>query len=643
MIDWAAELDPLQLEAVTYGEGPLKVIAGAGAGKTRTLMYRAAHLAAEQNIPQSEILLMTFTKAATVEMEERAAKMMPTPPAGQEKLTIATQHSWALKLLANYAGNGSNTLLGQADLRWRDENNRRLFPLLTDSFYMEAWKKCAEVARVKEGDLPHYEAAKIVSHAKNILLSQEELAASKNLDERLAARVWSAYTEFCMMNHKLDFDDVLVETSKILGEPGVAAWAQYRWPWVLVDECQDLSPVQWDIITKLCPPPNANLTIVGDDDQSIYGFRGAEPSRLINFEKVYDAKVVKLEQNYRSTESIVSRASTLIAHNEERQEKSPYSIVTHEREPEVALTVSDFEEAEIVKGSIERWIELGYAPGDCAILVRCWWQTRPFEEALLTASIPYVVWGGTGFYNRKEVNAMVRYFRLAVDPQDSEALLGTSLANSILNVPLRFLGKAAWTTLNAFCKANQCSAYDALSRCSWSKSYMARSTRELEETIFMLNDWTKANSPSSSSLLRQIEALLDFEKYLVDTYDNAEDRIDNVRALTRLADQYPDPAEFIAHVLKMSRAKDRSDADKDAVQILTIHRAKGREWPCVAAVGFSEGVLPHAKSKHIEEERRLAYVAVTRAERELVVTSAQLYGDRPTSVSPFIPQLGFKP
>lgn len=642
MIDWNAELDVNQMEAVVYGSGPLKVIAGAGAGKTRTLMYRAAHLAEVQGVPQGNILLMTFTKAATIEMEERAVKMMPAAAPGENKIHIATQHSWALKFLRNYSGNGSPTLLGCADLRWRDDRGKPLYPLLTDTFYMEAWKKAAQVASVREEVLPHYRAARIVSLAKNTLVSQLALARSKNLEERLAAKVWSAYTEFCMLNKKIDFDDALVETATLLEDHGVAMFAQSMHPWVLVDECQDLSPVQWKIINLMCPPPDYNLTIVGDDDQSIYGFRGAEPSTLIAFEKLYtDAKVVKLEQNYRSTTVIVDQATTLIKHNEERQDKTPYSLVEHNREPMLLLLDNDADEGEAVREAIEKWIELGYGYGDIAILVRCWWQTRPFEEAFLNASIPYVVWGGSGFYTRKEINALTRYFRLAVDPHDTEALMADALARSILNMPLRYLGKAAWTTLSAYCKANQISAYDGLRQCKFSKAYMARSTQELYETIDILHDWVSANKASSADILRQIEAVLDFEGYLIDSYDNSEDRVDNVRALTRLAENYPKPAEFIEHVLKMSAVKDRSESDKDAVQILTIHRSKGREWPCVAAVGFADGVLPHSKAPEIAEERRLAYVAVTRAERELLVTAASMYGENAAGLSPFVSQLGF--
>jgi DNA helicase-2/ATP-dependent DNA helicase PcrA len=585
---------------------------------------------------------MTFTKAATIEMEERAAKMMPAAAPGENEIWIATQHSWALKFLRSYSGLGSPTLLGCADLRHRDSRGKKRYPLLTDGFYMEAWKKSAQVAGIREDQLPHYRAARIVSRAKNTLVTQEQLSASKNSDHRCAAQVWSAYTEFCMLNKKIDFDDVLVETATLLEESGVSVIVQTWHPWVLVDECQDLSPVQWKIINLMCPPPDYNLTIVGDDDQSIYGFRGAEPSKLINFENLYtDAKVVKLEQNYRSTTAIVDQATTLIKHNEERQDKTPYSVVEHERDPMLMVLADDNSEGEAVRMSVEKWIELGYNYGDMAILVRCWWQTRPFEEALLYASIPYAVWGGAGFYARREINALTRYFRLAIDPYDPEALLADSLARSILNMPLRFLSKAAWRTLSAYCKANQISAYDALCQCQFANSWMAGGARELHETIDILHDWVTANKVSSADILRQIEAVLDFENYLMGASDKSEDHIDNVRALTLLAENHPDPAEFIEHILKMAAGQGHRSPTKDAVQILTIHRAKGREWPCVAAVGFADGVLPHAKASRIAEERRLAYVAVTRAERELLVTAASFYGTNPADLSPFVSQLGF--
>jgi superfamily I DNA/RNA helicase len=251
------------------------------------------------------------------------------------------------------------------------------------------------------------------------------------------------------------------------------------------------------------------------------------------------------------------------------------------------------------------------------------------------------VWGGAGFYTRKEINAMVRYFRLAIDPHDTEALMADAPARAVLNTPNRFLGNATWKALSAYCKANQISAYDGLRQYRTNKSWMARSMQELHETLDILHDWVTANEATSADILRQIEAVLNFESYLTESYEKSEDRIDNVRALTRLADNYPKPAEFIEHVLKMSATKDRSEADKDAVQILTIHRSKGREWPCVAAVGFADGVLPHAKASVIAEERRLAYVAVTRAERELLVTAASLYGENAAFVSPFVGQLGF--
>ncbi len=637
-IDWEQELSEPQLEAVTYGPGPLRVTAGAGAGKTRVLTYRAAYLVTEGGLIPENLMLTTFTKVAAGEMQVRMADLLGSD---SKRMHISTQHSWAMSFLKNFAGTGDPTLLGRADLRWNDGHGNKLYPILANEFYMGAMKDAAKEAMVNDDQLPHWRAARIISHAKNVMKSRESLHEAHNIEDRLAARVWDKYEAICMLKRCIDFDDQLVLAAQVLQEPAARMLAQSMHPWNLVDEVQDLSPVQWAIIEALSPP-DSNITVVGDADQSIYGFRGAEPTKLLNFKTRYPtAKIVKLERNYRSVSTIVDHSNILIRKNSEREDRESFSEKNGET-PVLRLSMSDLDEADVVVKEIEHWIESGYPHKDIAVLVRCWWQTQTFEDSFIQAGIPYRILGGLGFYDRKEINAMVRYFRLAVDPYDSEALLGDIFQQSIINVPARYLGKVAWRTLGAYAKGFNTSAYEALTTCSWPNGYMIENATELSETIEMLAAYYKgAEGIESADLMRMIEGMLQFEQYILDSLTKSEDRIDNLHALFSVAEQFPKPEDFIAHVVKLTgKAKDQHD--ENAVQIMTIHRAKGKEWPCVAAVGFADGVLPHFKCDSVQEERRLAYVAITRAEEQLLVTGARFYRDRPMDISPFAYELGLE-
>lgn len=546
-MDLSAELSPAQLRAVTHEAGPLRVVGGPGGGKTRVLTYRIAWLVREAGIDPQHIQALTFTNKAAGEMKERLTGLL----GGEIKIGAATIHSWAYRFLCIYRGKNREGILGA----W---NPNQRAAILADARQYFAWQQAVKGAGV---DVPPAFAMYTVSHAKGNGVSREALRARavKMEDPRLrhACDAWVEYEKWQQKARVIDFDDLLVLASALLDEPEIQQTIRSIHRWVLLDESQDTNLVQWAIVRKLCPPPVANLTVVGDYDQSIYGWRGAAAENFLEFVQDYEAATVTLETNYRSTRRIVATANQLIGFNAAREQK-----VLEAAEPGIEGTVPivgvEADAArEAARGveQIRRWLA-DYQPSDVAVLVRAWWLTRSFEERLLKGRIPYQVVGGPGFFGRREVLDLLSYVALAIDPSRDLYLKRTG--------------------------------------------YFKHLREECEPAEF-------------------------------------RNRKENIDEMLLAAEEHSEPADFVFYAEQLQPDKEKEGS---GVTLTSIHGAKGLEFPCVIVAGCAERVLPHERCEDIEEERRLAYVAITRAERELLLTCATEYRHREHMPSRFLIEAG---
>jgi len=581
-------LNAAQLAAVTHRAGPLQIIAGPGSGKTRTLTHRIAWLI-DQGVPPSEILALTFTRKAAAEMRERIATLVSEDASSGIRAT--TIHSLCLHLLRQDG--------------WKGE-------LIHGGRQFLAWKKATEHTKVHPAH-----AMRVVSLAKNNGISRRWFATKARLDLTSTdiAKAWRAYEQANEREGLKDFDDLLVGAFDLLKDPELAASIRQHWPWVLVDEVQDIAGIQWEIVRQLAPK-GANLTVVGDAAQSIYAFRGASPEDLEAFAAKWNADTVTLARNYRCSGAILAASERLIDHNGIARD-----LYTDNPEGE-PVAFREFLDASEEATAIADHLE-GKPPNDCAILVRTWAQTRAIEQALLKARIPYRVLDGIGFFGRAEVRDAIAYLSLAVDPSNDEAL------ERILNRPNRYLGQAARQTLTARARALGVPLADALTRTDWPKDYMARSANSLDRVLRVLR--AEAPHRSSTAMLREILTLTGYWKWLREQ-DDSEDRIDNLAELLEAAAEHPDPADFVFYARQLASPK----SFPDAVTLSSIHGAKGREWSHVVVAGCAQGVLPHERTESIPEERRLAYVAMTRAKETLLCTTARVYRGRDFEVSQFV-------
>ena len=411
-----------------------------------------------------------------------------------------------------------------------------------------------------------------------------------------------------------------------------AARAHTRW--LLLDESQDINRVQWRIVRLLCPPPRGNLTVVGDYDQSIYGWRGADADAFLELVRDYDAVTVKLETNYRSTEPIVRAANRLIEANRAREDKTLRAAGGDGPEPTVRIELDAALEAARGVEQIRRWLGGGYRPADVAVLVRAWWLTRAFEERLLKGRVPYRVVGGPGFFARREVQDLLAYFTLAVDPTRDDCL------RRILNVPRRFLGARAWRALERHALRREMPAFAALSDPGLRWPHRGMRDRALD--LFALLQRLRRFDGTSRELLERVIVRTGYLRFLEQECEPAEyrNRRDNVEELLQAAEEHPEPADFVFYAEQL--AAERKGDERGGVTLTSIHGAKGLEFPCVIVAGCAERILPHERCEDVEEERRLAYVAVTRAERELLLTCATEYRHRATVPSRFLYEAGLE-
>ncbi|KMQ71916.1 ATP-dependent helicase [Chryseobacterium koreense] len=628
MTDYLKGLNEAQYEAVTTLQGPLMVLAGAGSGKTRVLTMRIAHLITNLVDP-FHILALTFTNKAAKEMKERIAKVVGESEA--RSLWMGTFHSVFARILrseAHYLGFPSN------------------FTIYDSQDSLNVIKKVIKELNI-DSDLykPKKVQARISSYKNNLITvkayfnNPELIEADERTNMKHIGLIYQKYVEACYKNGAMDFDDLLLKTNELLTRfPEVLAKYQDRFRYILVDEYQDTNHSQY-LIVKALASKFENICVVGDDAQSIYSFRGANIYNILNFKKDYpDAKTVSLEQNYRSTQNIVNAANVVISKNVQQFKKNVFSDNEEGEKIKVYRALSDADEANFVAGNI--W-ELHHSQqrkfSDFSILYRTNSQTRAFEDALRKKNIPYRVYGGLSFYQRKEVKDLIGYLRLLVNENDSEALF------RVINYPARGIGETTQNKLIVFADSQNISVSQVLDNLGFYAPQLG------------LNNGVLTKLSDFWSMIKAFQVLLKTEnvyniamevakrsgliKFLKDDQTpEGISRVENVQELLnsmqgfieeqqQLEDGNPSLSNFLENIaLSADTQKDKEDDGTDKVSLMTIHLSKGLEFPIVHLVGLEENLFPSFMSsstrEELEEERRLFYVALTRAEKQVYFTYA---------------------
>lgn len=622
-VDCTYGLNPQQAEAVINTEGPMLIMAGAGSGKTKVLTCRVANLL-QKGVRPYRILAITFTNKAAAEMRERVNNM--SGPAAKD-VWLFTFHAFCARFLRmeidklpGYGGNfaiydtaDSQNLIKQI-LKEMNLDDKRFQP---------------------SGILSR------ISNAKNALQDAASFARQAgDFYEQKVADIYSRYEQKLQLNNALDFDDLLMLSIKLLQEnKEVREKYQDRFDYLLVDEYQDTNHAQY-LLTKFLAAKHRNICVVGDADQSIYGWRGADIQNILDFEKDYpDAKVIKLEQNYRSTQIILDAANAVIENNTGRK---PKNLWTENKSGADIIYFQAVDERDEARFVIEQLQNLQRTEnkklGDMAILYRTNTQSRIFEEMLIKSGISYNMVGGLKFYERKEIKDIIAYLRVIFNPADSLSLL------RIINVPKRGIGDASLAKIQAYAAANNVSLFEAVSNAAAIDGLSSRFVSKLDDLagiIFELMNLAN-EAPVEDLINRVLRDTGYLEELENERTPQAQSRIDNLHELISVAQEFAASEEennlenFLAHVALVSDIDD-TELGEDAITLMTLHSSKGLEFPVVFLVGMEEGLFPHARTlmdeTEIEEERRLCYVGITRAKEKLFLSSTKMrtiYGNTVT-------------
>jgi DNA helicase-2/ATP-dependent DNA helicase PcrA len=605
------KLNPQQREAVLATEGPVLVLAGAGSGKTRVITHRIAHLVLEKGIPSEQVLAVTFTNKAAGEMKARVESLL----GGALKSWISTFHSLCVRILRRDA---------EAAGLPRD------FLIYDDDDQLAAVREALKALDLSEKLHPPRRILSRISARKNSGRDPES-PDSDSVGAGLLSRIAERYRATLDAAHALDFDDLLLRAVALLQErEDVRDAYRRRFRYVLVDEYQDTNKAQYDLV-RLLTGPEGNLTVVGDEDQSIYAWRGADISNILDFERDFPgARVLRLEENYRSSQAILDSASGLVAQNRKRKGKTLRAVKDGGEPVRLHVAGDEYQEAAWVVEQIA-----SRRGSRAAVLYRMNAQSRLFEEALRRLRIPYVVYGGVAFYARKEVKDLLAYLRLVLNPRDAVSL------RRVLNVPPRGIGDRTEAELEKIAGERSITLWEALHAVVDESLLPARATLPLgrfRETVMQLR--TEAVGLALKPLLSRILEVTGYASALADS-DSAEsqDRLENLAELLQAAADYQAQAEAPSLAGFLDQVSLLSDADTPAadapVVLLTLHSAKGLEFESVFLVGLEEGLVPHSRSAggedSLEEERRLCYVGMTRAMERLYLTWArtrQVFGQR---------------
>ena len=605
-------LNPQQRLAAETLEGPVLILAGAGSGKTRALTCRVANLL-DHGVPAWNILALTFTNKAAKEMKERIANLVGDEAA--EDAWISTFHSTCARMLRR-----DIEKLGYT----------RSFVIYDDDDQKAVLKEILKRLNIDEKFLPIRELSAKISDAKNKLMGPDEWFRESEKDYRcqMIHNVFLEYETRLKANNALDFDDLLVKTLELLADhPPVLESYRKRFRYVMVDEYQDTNYAQYMMI-KLLTDESRNLCVVGDDDQSIYGWRGADIRNILDFEKDYpDATVIKLEQNYRSSANILDAANQVIAHNAGRKEKALWTE-RGEGEPIRLFAAGDErDEAAWIADRIRQLNRQGDNYGNTAVLYRTNAQSRVVEEMLMRSGIPYKVFGGQKFYDRKEVRDVVAYLRVIVNPADDVSL------RRIINVPKRAIGDSTVQELMQHALENGMPLYSALSDIP--DSLGSRPRKNIGE-FFMLMTMLMAMKeamPVSEFVPMLVEKTGLMEQYKKEDTDEARSRVENIQEFLGAVEEYckstenPTLEDYLENVSLVTDLDQAEDMGRGYVTLMTLHSAKGLEFPNVFMTGLEEGIFPSSRSlmddERMEEERRLCYVGITRAQKRLFISRAK--------------------
>lgn len=612
-------LNPRQQEAVFHTEGPLLILAGAGSGKTRVLTHRIAYLIDEKGVNPWNILAITFTNKAAQEMRERVDKIVGF---GAESIWVSTFHSTCVRILRRYID------------RLGYDNNFTIYDTDDQKTLMK------DICRRLNIDTKIYKERSLlaqISHAKDELVTPDEMEmnAAGDFNKKRVAEVYREYQASLRKNNALDFDDLIVKTVELFQNCGeVLEYYQERFRYIMVDEYQDTNTAQFRFVSLLASRYE-NLCVVGDDDQSIYKFRGANIGNILGFERVFpNARVIRLEQNYRSTQNILNAANEVIANNTERKEKTLWTENEEGSKVHFRQFLNAYEEAEYVVGEIAKAHREGRCKySDCAILYRTNAQSRLFEEKFLLANIPYKIVGGVNFYARKEIKDLLCYLKTIDNARDDLAV------RRIINVPKRGIGATTIGRVQDYAEQMDISFYDAL-RVAEEVPSIGRSLSKLEGFVtFIQSLKSKAESYTVQELLEEVIDLTGYVKDLeAEDTDESRARIENIDELISKTVSYQEAMEeldqpatlsgFLEEIALVADI-DSVDPNQDYVLLMTLHSAKGLEFPYVYLAGMEDGIFPSYMTivaddrSELEEERRLCYVGITRAMKDLTMTAAQ--------------------
>ncbi|MDP4092888.1 MAG: DNA helicase PcrA [Bacillota bacterium] len=630
-------LNDEQKKAVLHGDGPLLILAGAGSGKTRVLTHRIAYLIQESNVDPMSILAITFTNKAAREMKSRIEKLV-----GDEagSMWIGTFHSTCVKILR------------------RDIEKlgfERSFAIYDSADQQILIKDCIKELSLNEKNFPPRMVQEAIGRAKDELIEPQAYTNMYASDYRLGkiAKIYELYQKKLKQNNALDFDDIILFTIKLfMDNPPVLDYYHRKFKYVLVDEYQDTNTAQYYLISLLAKK-NRNLCVVGDDDQSIYGWRGANIRNILDFEKEFkDCKVIKLEQNYRSTQRILDAANSVIKNNTGRKSKKLWTENVEGSRIQYFQGGNEHEEAAFIAGEIKRLCaseDKSYS--DFAILYRMNAQSRVLEDMLMRESIPYRIFGGLRFYDRKEIKDIIAYLRVIQNPSDNISL------KRIINVPKRGLGNTTVDTAENIANERGCSIYSIISNVR-EISQLQRAAAKLEGFTALISELSvrKDVMKISEFIGEVIEKTGIIGELQAENSIESQSRIENIKELISVAMEFEAQSEalgeeqglenFLANISLVSDI-DNLEEDNDYIVLMTLHSAKGLEFPIVFLTGLEEGVFPGFRSQtddnEMEEERRLCYVGITRSMERLYMTNAYsrtLFGNTTyNGVSRFIKEI----
>lgn len=603
-------LNEAQIQAVRAEDGPLLILAGAGSGKTKTLTHRIAYLIQEKKLWPDEILAVTFTNKAAREMRLRLGTLLGQDGASRGFMTwMGTFHGICVRLLRV-----DGAAIGvPANFVIYDEDDRQ-------GLIKQAMKQLS----ITDQNIKPKAVSSVISNAKNELRDPEVFEASARYPfEQKVAAIYARYEKLRKEAQALDFDDLLVETVRLFNDhTEVRQKWQQKFKYILIDEYQDTNAAQYAIVKSLVGKEQ-NICVVGDDWQSIYSWRGADFTNILNFERDFkNAKVIKLEQNYRSTGAILEAAQNVITKNAQRSDKKLWTDAGHGNPVEIYGAYDEAEEANVVASRIGTQVMIGArAYHDYAVLYRTNAQSYTIERALLQARIPYQIIGGVRFYDRREIKDIVAYLRLVYQPNDVMSF------SRIVNVPTRGIGATSlekFLTWQAGSGLDIISAMQATSEVSSITSRARMSLSDLGSSLRNLQAMVEAGK-SPADIIEQLIKAVNYRDYLADGTPQAEEREENIGSLISDAQTFAALPDFLEEVALMSGAD--GETKEDSVTLMTIHAAKGLEFPVVFIVGMEEGILPHSRVQDegpaaLEEERRLCYVGMTRAREELHLSYA---------------------